>query len=204
MTLGGLSLVWITVRAAGIVALVASTASIVLGLALAGRVGRGRRGMLGDVRMLHQTLGVATVVALGVHVVALFFDPWLRPALSELAIPFTLTFRPLWTGLGIIAGYGLIVLGMSGFLRKRLGRHWKLVHRFTGLAWVMSVAHALGSGTDSGTLWFTVVVGVCVVPVLVLLALRLAAARPPRTPAAPAVRRPSPEARAAALMRTRG
>lgn len=181
--LAELDVSWITTRAAGIVALITSTASIVLGLGLAGRMSKGP-GRLGDVRMLHQTLGVATVVALAVHVVSLLFDPWLKPALSELAIPFTLSYRPLYTGLGIIAGYGIIVLGMSGFLRKRLGRRWNLVHRFTGLAWLAAVVHTIGAGSDYGAAWMTVILLGCVAPVVALLVMRVAkhqkpVARPP-------------------------
>ncbi len=174
--LAELNIAWITTRAAGIVALVTSTASIVLGLALAGRLAKGR-GRLGDVRVLHQTLGIATVVALALHVVSLLFDPWLKPGLSDLGIPFVMSYRPLWTGLGIIAGYGIVVLGMSGFLRARLGARWKYVHRFTGVAWLLSVAHTLGAGSDAGTWWLTAVLVLCVAPVVVLLGTRLAARR---------------------------
>lgn len=198
--LADLSLVWITTRAAGVVALVASTGSIVLGLALAGRVGQGRRrGILGDVRVLHQTLGVATVLALVVHVVTLLFDPWLKPSLAQLAVPFTMDYRPLYTGLGIIAGYGILVLGLSGFLRGRLGARWNLIHRFTGLAWIASVVHTLGAGTDAGTSWMLALVALCVLPVLVLAVMRVREAR--RRPHPPQRARPTPEARAAALVR---
>jgi sulfoxide reductase heme-binding subunit YedZ len=185
-TIDTINLAWTTTRAAGIVALLASTGSIVLGLALAGRLSKGP-GKLGDVRMLHQTLGVATIAALLVHVLSLLLDPWLQPTVSQLAVPFALDYRPLWTGLGIIAGYGFLVLGMSGFIRKYLGSQWKLVHRFTGLAWVAAVAHSLGAGSDAGSAWFWAVIAVCVVPVVVLLAMRVAAANKkpaarPRTP----------------------
>jgi sulfoxide reductase heme-binding subunit YedZ len=178
---GDLNIAWVTTRAAGIVALLASTGSIVLGLSLAGRMPKGR-GKLGDVRMLHQTLGIATVVALAVHVISLLFDPWLKPAISELAIPFTLGYRPVWTGVGIIAGYGIAVLGMSGFLRKRLGSHWNLIHRFTGLAWGASIAHAIGSGSDAGSVWMLALLAVCVAPVALLTAKRIAEARQKATP----------------------
>lgn len=196
--LGEINIAWTTTRAAGIVALVASTASIVLGLTLAGRLAKGR-GRLGDARVLHQTFGIATVVALAVHVISLLFDPWLKPAISELGIPFTMGYRPIWTGLGIIAGYGIIVLGMSGFLKSRLGARWKYVHRFTGLAWALSVAHTIGAGSDAGTPWMIAVLAFCVVPVVVLLGMRINAARGAAVPPAP--RRPTPQARAEALMR---
>ena len=174
MVLADLSLIWITTRAAGVVALVASTASVVLGLALAGRVGaRKRRGILGDVRVLHQTLGIATVAALAIHVGTLMLDPWLQPSVAEVAVPFTLDYRPLWTGLGIIAGYGLLVAGLSGYLRGRAGTRWNMIHRFAGVTWVLSIAHTLGAGTDSGTAWLLAVVLLCVVPVLALFVMRI-------------------------------
>lgn len=164
---------WTTTRAAGIVALVASTGSVVLGLSLAARVGSGKRGRLGDVRVLHQALGVATIVALAMHVLTLLLDPWLKPSAVELAVPFLLDYRPFWTGVGIIAGYGLIVLALSGFLRHRKGTRWALIHRFAGLTWVLSIAHTLGAGTDAGSLWILGITMACVVPVAALLVTRI-------------------------------
>ncbi|MDO9354132.1 MAG: ferric reductase-like transmembrane domain-containing protein [Solirubrobacteraceae bacterium] len=197
--LAEVNVAWVTTRAAGIVALVASTASIVLGLTLAGRLAKGR-GRLGDARVLHQTFGIATIVALAVHVLSLLFDPWLRPTLVELGVPFALDYRPLWTGLGIVAGYGFIVLGMSGFLRSRMGAAWKYVHRSVGLAWVLSVGHTIGSGSDTGTWWMTAITAACVVPVAVLLAMRVHAGRA-RSGDRPATPRATPQARADALLR---
>jgi sulfoxide reductase heme-binding subunit YedZ len=200
--LGEVNVVWITTRAAGIVALVASTASIVLGLTLAGRLAKGR-GRLGDARVLHQTFGIATIVALAVHVLSLLFDPWLKPTLVDLGVPFALDYRPLWTGLGVIAGYGLVVLGMSGFLRSRMGRAWTYVHRSVGIAWVLSVGHTIGAGSDTGTWWMTAITAACVVPVVVLLAMRIHAgrARSAGRPNAPGAARATPQARAEALLR---
>ncbi len=173
MALADLSLIWITTRAAGVVALVASTASVALGLALAGRGGaRRRRGVLGDVRVLHQTLGIATLVALAVHVGTLLLDPWLTPSLVDLLVPFSLDYRPVWSGLGVIAGYGLVVLGLSGFLRGRAGTRWAAIHRFAGLTWVLSIAHTLGAGPHAGALWLQAQTAACVAPVLGLLVLR--------------------------------
>lgn len=173
LPLADLDVMWVTTRAAGLVALVASTASVVLGLSLAARVGAGTRGRLGDVRVLHQALGVATIVALAVHVLTLLADPWLKPTLVELAVPFTLEYRPFWTGLGIIAGYGMVVMAVSGFLRSRKGTRWALVHRFAGLTWILSIAHTLGAGTDAGSPWILGLTVACVLPVVALLVTRV-------------------------------
>lgn len=163
---------WTTTRAAGLVALIASTGSVVLGLSLAARVGAGKRGRLGDVRVLHQALGVATMVALAVHVLSLLIDPWLTPTAVDLAVPFLLDYRPFWTGIGVIAGYGLIVMTVSGFLRRK-GTRWALVHRFAGLTWILSIAHTLGAGTDASSPWVLGITIGCVVPVAALLVTRV-------------------------------
>lgn len=166
-------LAWTTTRAAGLAALVASTGSVVLGLSLAARVGAGKRGRLGDVRVLHQALGVATIVALAVHVLTLLLDPWLKPSTAEFAVPFLLDYRPFWTGLGIVAGYGMVVMTLSGFLRNRKGTRWALIHRFAGLTWILSIAHTLGAGTDAGSPWVVGITIACVVPVVALLVTRI-------------------------------
>ena len=51
---------------------------------------------------------------------------------------------------------------------------WRKLHRFTALAWLAGLVHALGEGTDAGQLWFLAMVAVVAVPALALLATRLA------------------------------
>ncbi len=176
MIAADLQLAWVTTRAAGTAALVTSTGSVLLGLALAGRMPTGR-GRLGDVRVLHQTLGIATLVALAVHLLTLLLDPWLNASPTDLVVPFNMDYRPLWTGIGVLAAYGFLVFGLSGYLRRRLGKRWHLIHRFTGLAWVMAVAHTLGAGSDAGQTWYLAVVALCVLPVVGLASVRIAQAR---------------------------
>jgi hypothetical protein len=46
------------------------------------------------------------------------------------------------------------------------------MHRFTSVAWLASIAHALGAGTDAGMTWFVVGLGVVGLPAAVMLAVR--------------------------------
>jgi sulfoxide reductase heme-binding subunit YedZ len=109
-----------------------------------------------------------------------------------ITVPFTLAYRPVWTGLGILAGYLAVALGPTFYLRKRIGaRRWRLLHRTTVLVYVLAVMHSLGSGTDGASPWFTAVVIATAVPIIVLLALRL---RPKRARRAAAGRPPAPTA----------
>jgi len=171
-------LLWITSRAAGTAAIVCSSSSVALGLTIGGRLVENRPGRATTLKTLHETLALATLLALVVHAVALLYDPWLAPGLSGILVPFSIDYRPVFTGLGIIAGYSLILLGLSAYLRDHLGDRWKVVHRFTALAWFLAVVHVIGSGSDVTAPWFAALLVVCVLPVLALLFARLQSARP--------------------------
>jgi methionine sulfoxide reductase heme-binding subunit len=175
----GEHLFWLTSRAAGIVALLASSASVGLGLLMAGRMLR-RRGL--DLRSLHEALSLAAMAAIVVHAGALVFDDYVDLSAAGVTIPLLGDYRPLWTSLGIACGWALIALGLSYYWRARIGvARWRALHRWTALVWVLSIAHALGEGTDAGRLWFLASVGIVIVPAAVLLALRHAPPTPTPT-----------------------
>jgi methionine sulfoxide reductase heme-binding subunit len=78
---------------------------------------------------------------------------------------------------GITGGWMLTILGLSYYARARIGvARWRRLHRFTALAWLLGIAHAIGQGTDAGTLPFAVAVAAVALPTLGLLAMRLAPA----------------------------
>src|ERR1700754_2231833 len=101
---------WITSRAAGIVALLASSGAVTLGLLMGGRFVRGHTAQL---RVTHEALALATIGALGVHAGALLGDSYLSPSLADVTIPFVSGYQPVWTTTGIIGGWILVVLGLS-------------------------------------------------------------------------------------------
>ena len=75
---------WITSRAAGVVALLASSAAVTLGLLMGGRLVRGRTAAL---RVTHEALSLATIGALLVHALALLGDGFLSPSLADVDDP---------------------------------------------------------------------------------------------------------------------
>src|SRR3954469_1590780 len=184
-------LFWITSRAAGTAALLLSSVAVCVGLLFGGKLVKGRP----DLRHLHEALSLATIVALVVHAVSLLGDSFLSPSLADITIPFVSSYQRGWTTLGIVAGWAMIALGLSYYVRDRIGQQrWKKLHRFTALAWIAGIVHSLGEGTDAGTTWFLVATAIAVLPALALLAVRhlgTPAATPPRTPAAKA---PAPRA----------
>src|SRR4051794_11091197 len=93
---------WLGARSAGLVAFGLAAASIIAGLSMSTKARRKRYAATKDV---HEQLALGALVAIGVHGVMLFADTWLRPGLAGLLVPFAAPYRPLWTGLGVIAAY---------------------------------------------------------------------------------------------------
>ena len=66
-------------------------------------------------------------------------------------------------------------VGLSYYVRERIGvNRWKVLHRFTALAWILGIVHSLGEGSDAGRLWFIATVAIAAGPPLLLLLVRIA------------------------------
>src|SRR3954469_340905 len=166
-------LFWITSRAAGVAALLFSSAAVAVGLAMGGRLLKGRRP---DLRVTHESLSLATLVALVVHAVALLGDSFLKPSVADIAIPFASSYKEPWMATGIVGGWMMVLLGLSYYARGRIGvDRWRRLHRWTALAWILGLVHSLGEGTDAGRAWFLIAVGLVAVPATGLLLTRTAA-----------------------------
>jgi sulfoxide reductase heme-binding subunit YedZ len=165
-----LHLFWVISRAAGTVALLLSSAAVGVGLTMGGRMIKGR-GI--DLRAAHEALSLATLIAIAVHVVSLLGDSFLSPSLADITVPFVSGYKEPWMSIGIVAGWGLLALGVSYYFRTRIGpARWKRLHRWTALAWLLGIVHSLGEGTDAGTTWFLALTAIAVVPPLLLLIVR--------------------------------
>jgi methionine sulfoxide reductase heme-binding subunit len=177
-TAAGPHVFWITSRAAGSAALLLSSGAVCAGL-LVGNRGASRRQLGGaDAKALHEALSLATIAAIALHGISLLGDQFLHPSVFEISIPFIGAYRPLWTGVGIAAGWGLALLGLSYYARSWVGQsRWRSLHRFTALFWALGIVHTLGSGTDAGQLWFIALLVLTAAPALILLAARLSGAQ---------------------------
>jgi methionine sulfoxide reductase heme-binding subunit len=172
-------LFWITSRAAGTAALVLASVAVCLGLLMSTRP---RRLKVGDLRVTHETLSLATIVAIAVHGISLVGDGYLHPSLLDISVPFISSYKTGWTTLGIVSGWALAALGLAYYARGRIGpERWRRLHRFTALAWLLGLVHALGEGTDAGRAWFLAMIAIVAVPALMLLLWRMSPiARRPR------------------------
>ncbi len=163
---------WLAARSAGIVAFVLITTAVILGLLMASKLAR-KPGVKRNLVKIHEQVALAALVAIGAHGVLMLGDAWLKPGITGITIPFTLEYRPVWTGLGILAGYLALILGPTFYLRRRIGaRRWRQIHRATVVVFILAVAHSLGSGTDGTSSWFRTMVIASSAVVLVLLVAR--------------------------------
>lgn len=145
---------WLASRASGLVALVLITASVFLGLTMSGKLMR-RPGFAKKLLAVHEQTALAGLVAIAVHGIALLGDPWLHPGVAGVTVPFALGFKTAFTGLGVIAAYLAALLGLSYYVRRRIGaRLWRKAHRATVVVYLLGLTHALGAGTDASTVWF--------------------------------------------------
>lgn len=166
----GPHLFWITSRAAGGAALLLASASVAVGLMMSSkRKGSNKR----DLRAIHEALSLTTLAMVAVHGLSLLGDAFLNPGVAGIVVPFVGHYRPLWTGIGIVAGYGLAALGVSYYFRDRIGAtRWRRVHRLTAVFWLLAIVHTIGAGSDAAQIWFLAVSGALVIPAALLLTLR--------------------------------
>lgn len=173
---------WYLARAAGMVALIAFTASTALG-ALSPRRRRApgpedvdRRYLL---QMAHRSAAITGLLALAAHVVFLVMDSYVNVSVSGALIPFTAGYRPFALALGTVGVYAITLVAVSGAARGRLAaspraaRVWRSVHTMAYLGWALAMAHGVLAGTDTGARWSTAVYAACGGAVAVALAIRL-------------------------------
>ena len=173
---------WLASRAAGIVAMILVSVSVGLGLANAAKLipPKQRRTLIA----IHEQTALAALVAIAAHGLLLLPDDWLHPGVDGIAVPFAISYRPLGVAAGIVAGYAAALLGLSFYIRRRIGaRLWRKLHMGTLGVYLLSLIHTVTAGTDAATPWLLAILGATAAPILGLLALR-ATAKPPARAAA--------------------
>ena len=168
---------WLLSRSAGVVALVLVAASTLMGLALANGLVKSPQARK-SITTFHEQTANAGLAAIGLHGVTLLGDAFLNPSVTDLLIPFTIDYRPVYIGIGILGGYAAAILGLSFYARKRIGgKRWRKIHRATPVVYAMGLIHTFGAGTDAGSSWLRAFMLATAIPAAALLTRRLIASR---------------------------
>jgi predicted ferric reductase len=144
-------LAWYLTRSSGAVAYIVLSASTVWGLLLSTRVIK--EWVPGAVALtMHETLSWLAVGLAAFHALVLLFDHYYTYTLSNLLIPFTGPYEPLWVGLGTLAFYLLLLLSATFYARRWIGaKRWRQLHYLTFGAYGLVTLHGWLAGTDSAT-----------------------------------------------------
>ena len=143
---------WLLARASGLTAYVMLTLSVLAGLVVKSRPFRSLKpAALTD---LHRTLAMLGLGALLGHALALVADSTVRVSIPGLFIPGLVSYRPVWTSLGIVAAEAMLLVYASFSMRKRIGtRNWRRLHWATYGIFAAATVHGIGAGTDSSQPW---------------------------------------------------
>ena len=168
---------WYLNRGTGVVLLVLLTASAVLGIA-ATRGAPGARVPRFAVQALHRNLALLGAVLTAVHVLAAVADEFVDIRWWQAFVPWRLAYEPFWLALGVLGLDLLLAVVVTSLVRDRLPRRgWLAVHLGAYTALVLSVAHGLGIGTDTGAGWVRWVYAGCCVALVAAACVRVVGVR---------------------------
>ena len=171
--MNGPSPLWFAARGLGMVLLLTLTATVVLGI-VTGRRWSARDWPRFVTAELHRNLSLLAVVLLGLHGASVLLDTYTGLGLRDVLIPFDTAYRPLWLGLGVLAGELLVALVVVSLLRVRLGYGlWRFTHWAAYAAWPLALLHGLGTGSDTRFGWALLLYAGCAGAALTAVLVRL-------------------------------
>lgn len=188
---------WIVARATGFAAFGLIACAMVAGLLVRTRTAVGPLKGSGMVD-LHRHFSLLALIAMAVHGTALLLDSTIDMSPLALVVPGLVPYRPVWTGVGVVAAELALLIHLSFRFRSRIGVPvWRRLHFLTYAVFVAGAVHGIASGTDSGTTWAIALYGGAVGAVAGLTGWRAVTARRKVTgrPARPAASRQTPPVR---------
>lgn len=159
------SLPWAIARAMGITSLVTLTGLVLWGMWIRHPWRRHLHLRPALVTRIHVSLAAATVVSALGHAVAIAVDPYVAVGWLGALLPFAAGYRSSAVALGVLALYGLLVVGLTARMAgSRIGSSWRRIHRYALVVFWVAWLHGLTVGTDSLALaWVYVAAGSLVV-----------------------------------------
>ena len=139
---------WFLARASGLVAYSLFALSTIAGLLLSSKF-LGKRASK-PLTLVHESLSVAGVLLIGVHMVAILKDTFFRFGVAGVLLPGMSPYAPVAVGVGVIAAWLSAVVVGSFYVRKKIGpRNWRRLHYSTIGLFVAMTLHGLFAGTDA-------------------------------------------------------
>lgn len=173
---------WFVARAIGLLAYVALSVEVIVGLLVSTR-SAGRLVARGQLVELHGWLSPLSLALVVAHGGILLADRYAQFDVLDVIVPFASERWRGAVGVGGLAAYAMLAVHASFALRRRIGTAWwRRLHFLSFLAFVLATVHALAAGTDRANPWFAAVYAVVLGVVVVLLGIRIVRARRAPTP----------------------
>jgi DMSO/TMAO reductase YedYZ heme-binding membrane subunit len=167
---------------AGVLALVALTAEVGIGLVASDRIIMKPSARV-TAQAIHRAMGFGAIAFLVIHIALEIVAGRSHP--YDAVIPFLDKGKTFYLGLGTVASDMFIIIMMTGIYRARLAtsmspKAWRVIHASAYVAWTFGLVHGLLGGRAakaffgySGFVYWAY--GACVAAVAVALVMRLAA-----------------------------
>jgi sulfoxide reductase heme-binding subunit YedZ len=142
-------MIWFLIRSSGLTAYALLGAGTVWGMFLRSKIIK--NWAPGPIAMLlHVTVSWLGVALIFFHAGLLLFDNYYPYHLTDILIPFTGPFRPIFVGLGTLSAWLILAIAISFNAKKLIGQKtWRFLHYFSYPVFAMVTIHALGAGTDA-------------------------------------------------------
>ncbi|HNO95593.1 MAG TPA: ferric reductase-like transmembrane domain-containing protein, partial [Anaerolineales bacterium] len=144
---------WYVTRAAGLMGYLLFWLSTVWGFAISSKIFDSflERMFTFD---FHEHLSLLSLGFLILHVAVLLIEKVEPLSLTEVLVPFVSTYRPFWTGIGIITFYLTVLVTITFYIRKWISmKTFRVIHYLSVAAYFGALLHSVYAGTDTSLTW---------------------------------------------------
>jgi methionine sulfoxide reductase heme-binding subunit len=173
---------WIILRAAGIGSYIALWLAVDWGLISTTSLVTKRVSKPTSI-LFHGVVASAGLALLVIHLGGLLIDRFVPFGPLDLLIPMHAAYRTLAVTFGVLAMYGMVLVLVTSWIRKRLGtKLWRAIHLLAIPIFTLALAHGVFAGTDSSRPWMFAIYVMTGLSTLFLLIVRglTIGYRPPR------------------------
>lgn len=164
---------WYIDRAAGLVAWVLLSGSMILGLLLSSKL-LGKKVKPNWLQDLHRGLSGLSAVFVAVHVAGAIGDNYIHFGAADVLVPGASSWNTWAIAWGVVTMYLLVAVEGTSLLRKHLPKAiWRKLHYLSFPLFITATAHGLTAGTDAGTTWGIAIAALTAAAIGGLTALRV-------------------------------
>ena len=179
-----MNLTWYFIRGSGLVAYALLAGSVVWGLMISSKV-FGRAVKAKGLQWLHESIGLAALLATVVHIVALNLDEFIEFTWVDILVPGVSDWNPLAVAFGTVAFWTMTIVSLTFYIKKWIGQtRWRKIHYLSFGVFFAATGHGVLAGTDTSHPGAIALYIGSVATVFLLTAIRIAGAKQPSPRAA--------------------